>query len=499
MKIRILFWLGVVLSFVLGAQANVTVTGASGGAGISADTAVSGGTAAWTTLGPIRIDEGAKGDFAAGSGVTLVLKAPAGFEFNTSSIPSISFAAGADITGASVAINNPTTITATFTVSGTGSKNDVLTIGNTGLQVRPVQAAPLPAALHLYRPSSGGGTATIAGVTTSTDGSSGSNFGSLSEAAGSFVKLQLLMPGETASPGAASGKTGSPTAEIAGTAFNVTVNGVDTNWNVVPGASGASFTVHLASSDVNATIPADASLTSGTHVFSVIFRTAGSAALTASDASDGTKTSSTSPTTTINVGAFSKLQILAPGESAVPGSSTGRSGSPSPQVAGVAFSVAVNAVDANWNPISTNDIVAITSSDGNAVLPPNASLSGGTGTFNVTLKTAGTRTVTGSDVTHNGIAANTSSAISVAPAAFVQLQLLMPGETAVPGTASGKTGSATSEIAGVAFTITVNAVDSFWNLIGSVTDTIGFTSSDSNAILPANTPLTAGTGNFNIT
>ena len=50
---------------------------------------------------------------------------------------------------------------------------------------------------------------------------------------GAFAKLQLLVPGETASPGSATGKTGTPTAQNAGNAFNVSVNAVDANWNLV--------------------------------------------------------------------------------------------------------------------------------------------------------------------------------------------------------------------------------------------------------------------------
>ena len=39
---------------------------------------------------------------------------------------------------------------------------------------------------------------------------------SFSVNAGAFTKLQLLMPGETASPGSASGKTGTPTLKAPG-------------------------------------------------------------------------------------------------------------------------------------------------------------------------------------------------------------------------------------------------------------------------------------------
>jgi hypothetical protein len=43
--------------------------------------------------------------------------------------------------------------------------------------------------------------------------------------------------------------------------------------------------------------------------------------------------------------------------------------------------------------------------------------------------------------------------------------------------------------------VTVNAVDAYWNLIGTVSDMVGLTSSDTSATLPAAAALTAGTAN----
>ena len=132
----------------------------------------------------------------------------------------------------------------------------------------------------------------------------------------------------------------------------------------------------------------------------------------------------------------------------------------------------VNAVDANWNLVSTNDTVAITSSDANAILPANAALARGTQTFSLTNKTAGSWTVTASDVTHAGVTANTSPSITVTAGAFAKLQLLMPGETAAAGTTTGKTGTPSAQTAGTAFNVTVNAVDANWNVVNTVTDTV---------------------------
>ena len=133
-----------------------------------------------------------------------------------------------------------------------------------------------------------------------------------------------------------------------------------------------------------------------------------------------------------------------------PGTPTGQTGNPTAQTAGTGYTVTVNAVDASYNLISTNDTVAITSSDANAGLPANAALASGTKTFSVTHKTVGSWTVTASDVTHAGIAADTSSAVAVNVGAFAKLQLLVPGETAAPGSASGKTGTPSAETAGSA-------------------------------------------------
>src|SRR5439155_4619663 len=48
-----------------------------------------------------------------------------------------------------------------------------------------------------------------------------------------FTKLQLLMPGETAAPGTASGKTGTPKGQRAGAAVTVTADAVDANGGMV--------------------------------------------------------------------------------------------------------------------------------------------------------------------------------------------------------------------------------------------------------------------------
>ncbi len=312
-----------------------------------------------------------------------------------------------------------------------------------------------------------------------------------------FARLQLLAPGESAAPGTPSGKSGSVLTQTAGSGYSVTVNAVDTNWNVV---TSVADTVSITCTDPNDVLPANAALASGTKTFSLTNRTAGIWTITATDISDGTKSASTSPAITVGPGLFAKLQLLVPGETNSPGSAAGKMGTPAAQTAGTAFSISANAVDANWNVVtSVTDNVAITSTDTNAITGSGLQLVNGSLTASVTLKTAGSRTLTATDLSDGSKAANTSPSIAVNAGALVKLQLLAPGESPAPGTASGKTGAALAQIAGTAFGVTVNAVDANWNVVTNVTHTVGITSSDLNATMPANAALVLGTKAFSVT
>jgi hypothetical protein len=125
-------------------------------------------------------------------------------------------------------------------------------------------------------------------------------------------------------------------------------------------------------------------------------------------------------------------------------------------------------------------------------------MSSGSVTLSLTNQTAGIQTVSASDVTHAGIGANTGSATTVNPGAFTKLQLLVPGETAVPGTTTGKIGTPITEISNLVFTVTVNSVDATWNQV-ITNDTIRIRSSDTIAVLPASNALVAGTQVFSVT
>src|SRR5207247_4846541 len=72
---------------------------------------------------------------------------------------------------------------------------------------------------------------------------------------------------------------------------------------------------------------------------------------------------------TVTAGTATKLQVLLPGETAAPGTPTGKTGTPLDQTAGTAIAngIVVNAVDANWNLVSSAvPNVTLTTTDGNA-------------------------------------------------------------------------------------------------------------------------------------
>jgi len=109
-----------------------------------------------------------------------------------------------------------------------------------------------------------------------------------------------------------------------------------------------------------------------------------------------------------------QLQVLMPGETAAPGTSTGKTGTPDSQAVGADVWATVNAVDENWNLVDyCTDTIAITSSDSSALLPLNAPLVNGTGTFDVEFFTTGSQTVTATDQTNSQIAPNTGSPTTV--------------------------------------------------------------------------------------
>jgi len=247
----------------------------------------------------------------------------------------------------------------------------------------------------------------------------------------------------------------------AGVPFNVAVKAIDDHGNVVPGYSGF---VHFTATDLQSVLPADTQLINGTGSFSTTLKTAGPQKIRAMDiAHHGIST-----LLTVNVapGNAASLKVEAPAS----------------VTAGTAFYAQVKAFDAfNNTATGYSGTIHLTSTDGQAMLPADFTLTNGTKQISAKLKTAGTQTITATDTVDTGLAATTGNISVVAIASKLVIT------------------AATTAVAGSPLTFTVTAKDVSGNTATNYTGTAHFTSTDANAILPANAVLVNGVGTFNVT
>jgi hypothetical protein len=255
-----------------------------------------------------------------------------------------------------------------------------------------------------------------------------------------------------------------PASTTAGAALPMTITAVDANGNPATGFLG---TVYLTTSDpaVHSTFtytftPADA----GSHTFASTLNlvTLGNQTVTVAAPF---LTSSTS--TVLVTPAVTHLGISAPASS----------------VAGNTFDVTVTALD-SLGGVGTGftSTIHFTSSDVQAGLPADYTFTAadaGIHTFAVTLRTAGTRFLSATEV---GSSVSGGTFVSVTPDVASSLVL------------AGAGGSI-----GVARPVTIVAQDSYGNLVTGYNGTVHFTSSDPLAVLPPDTTLVNWTATGNVT
>ena len=228
-------------------------------------------------------------------------------------------------------------------------------------------------------------------------------------------------------------------------------------------ATSYSGTVHFSSSDALADLSADATLTNGTGIFLAALGNAGTQTLTATD----TQKPGITGSGTVTVGAASAVLFTISATADI--------------TAGKAFDIVVTARD-QFNNLATAyaGTVHFSSSDSLAGLPADATLTAGSGTFPITLDTAGGQTIGTAD-TLASIAGNAT--ITVNAAAVKTLGVTAP----------------TAVAAGSGLNVTVTAEDNFGNIVTGYTGTVQLTTSDGAATLPTNRTLTGGIGIFTIT
>ncbi len=164
-------------------------------------------------------------------------------------------------------------------------------------------------------------------------------------------------------------------------------------------------------------------------------------------------------------------------------------GLPSAANAGAALPFTLTALDPSNHPVTSyTGTVHFSSTDSGAssVIPADYTFTPADGgvhvfTSGAVLVTSGVQTLTAFDTAFNAL--NGSASVLVQPAALAHFSVSAP----------------TGVLPNTAFDFTVMALDRFGNTITGYTGTVGFASSDPQALLPGNTTLTNGVGIFSAT
>jgi hypothetical protein len=312
-----------------------------------------------------------------------------------------------------------------------------------------------------------GACAISAGVVTINAGSGICTVTATTAAGNNYLGSSATSQTITAIKAAATVTVGTSGPSTAGMAYTVSVT-------VNPQFGGTPTGTVNVSDDKGASCPT-IMLSGGAGSCSLTSTAAGSRTITAMYSGDANFTGSSGHTSqTVNVGLVTTL-MLSPANVSI--------------TAGGSQSYTAAGFDAYSNP--AGDVTASTTFS----IGPNGSCTGTSCTATVADANGSVHTVTGT-YTSGG---RGSTNLTVTAGSFTLLQLLVPGETAAPGTGDGFTGTPNTQYVNGPFQVTVNAVDQYWNLVNTVTDTVAITSTDPKAIPPADAALAAGTRTFNVT
>ena len=193
--------------------------------------------------------------------------------------------------------------------------------------------------------------------------------------------------------------------QYAGQPMSIEVHAVDPSGQMVSGYDGPVRLRQLTSFGEGRIEPSTVNLVDGTWSGQITMYRADQTAINRGNVNiyavldNDPSRNGTSDPFTVHPGNFSRVQVVAPGQTAEPGSEAGLSGSPATQGAGQAFAVEVWATDDYWNPVPSSDEVLLTSSDNLAQLPASTTLNNGFAQLTATLGTVGSQTLTISDNT----------------------------------------------------------------------------------------------------
>jgi len=279
-----------------------------------------------------------------------------------------------------------------------------------------------------------------------------------------------------------------PPTATAGNAFIFTVTAEDRFNNAATSYTG---TATFSSTDGGAstTLPNNSALTSGVGTFSATLTTGGNQTVTATDNNtSGVTGTITGSSGTITVSAQATHFVI---------------NAPTTTTADYPVAFLVTAKD-QFNNTATgySGTVFFSSSDGQALFSsPTATLLGGIGFFAATLKTAGNQTIIANDATTPSITGASGSILVIAAPAnhLLVTAAPLPSYPGVPTAyppAQSPVAASTFASTGNPIVFTVTAEDQFGNIDHNYHGTVGFVSSDTAAVLPADSTLTSGFGTF---
>ena len=426
---------------------------------------------AYVSLSGPALDEGANRDIGAG---TIILNVPAGFAFDPTALvtASVSRLGG---TGTLLALTSSNAVVTTTTITITVATRDASSSATkaritwTGIRVRPTAGTPL-AVGNITR----SGTATINSITTST------SFGLLTETAGTATQMAFTTQPGGAVAGASFGTQ--PVIKTQDQFGNNSTNGLPAINNVTLGLSSGTGPLQG-----NPTFNIGMAGGKGTAAYSGLRIDVAGVNQQLGASSGSGLPAITSALFTVSPGPASTL-VIGPQPSA-----SATAGTPFTQQP-------VVLIEDAYNNLCNTDSLAVTATPnaGAGALLGTASLAavGGVATFtNLAEPKAGSVTLS---FASGSLTPAVSGSIAVSAGPLSQLQVLLPGETAAPGTPTGKTGTPTSETVGSSFNITVSSVDAWWNPVGA-SDTVSLSCTDPSATLPAAAPLVTGSRLFPVT
>jgi hypothetical protein len=300
---------------------------------------------------------------------------------------------------------------------------------------------------------------------------------------GPYARLLVITPGQSWTPWILDGITGDPVQQWADGPFPVDVYATDEYWNLV----AVNDVVKIESGDVEASTPVTGSLNGGHRTFDINLRTPGSWFLAVSDQDQdqiGGMVSREIPVW------YSHLVLLLPGEEPAPGAPGGKTGQPLPQVAGIPFPVKVQACNADFEPVPTDDVVVrLSSTDYTATLPEAMPTQDGVLITELTFNSSGSFTVTAEDITGPEYYSTTSGVVTVSGSTGVVTALQIdPIDT--------------YQTAGQPVPVTIRAVDldgAQVHTFYGAADLVQMTSGGPCSLEPAQIDLSAGQWTGNVT